>query len=76
MARVLIRELDDEVVAKLKAQARSHGRSLEAELRGILERAASADLAEARSLAAEFRRRLSGRSHSDSDVSTVEDRAR
>ncbi len=76
MARVLIRELDDEVVAKLKAQARNHGRSLEAELRGILERAASADLVEARSLAAKLRRRLSGRAHSDSAASIAEDRAR
>ena len=76
MARVLIRELDDEIVTKLKARARSHGRSLEAELREILQRAASADLAEARSLAAKLRRRLSGRSHSDSAASIAEDRAR
>jgi antitoxin FitA len=76
MARVLIRELDDDIVAKLKAQARNHGRSLEAELRGILERAASADLVEARSLAAKLRRRLSGHIHSDSVASIAEDRAR
>ena len=36
MANLTIRNLDDEVVAKLKAQAKAHHRSLEAELREIL----------------------------------------
>ena len=40
MANLTIRNLDDEVVAKLKAQAKSHNRSLEGELRRILEQAA------------------------------------
>ena len=33
MANLTIRNLDDEVVAKLKARAKAHHRSLEAELR-------------------------------------------
>ncbi len=36
MANLTIRNLDDEVVAKLKARAKAHHRSLEAELREIL----------------------------------------
>jgi plasmid stability protein len=36
MASVTIRNLDDDVVAKLKARAKTHNRSLEAELRVIL----------------------------------------
>ncbi len=36
MANLTIRNLDDAVVAKLKAQAKAHHRSLEAELREIL----------------------------------------
>ncbi len=36
MATVTIRNLDDEVVRKLKAQAKEHNRSLEAELREVL----------------------------------------
>ncbi len=40
MANVTIRNLDDEVVKKLKAQAKEHNRSLEAELRRILTDAA------------------------------------
>lgn len=40
MAQVLVRNLDDAVVERLKARAAKAGRSLEAELRGILEAAA------------------------------------
>ncbi len=36
MANLTIRNLDDEVVENLKAQAKTHNRSLEAELREIL----------------------------------------
>lgn len=36
MATVTIRDLDDRIVAKLKARAKSHHRSLEAELRDLL----------------------------------------
>lgn len=39
MATVTIRNLDDEVVARLKAKAKDNGRSLEAELREILAQA-------------------------------------
>lgn len=40
MAQVIIRNLDDDVVSRLKAKAELHGRSLEQELRDILTRAA------------------------------------
>jgi plasmid stability protein len=36
MATLTIRDLDDKVVAKLKARAKSNNRSLEAELRELL----------------------------------------
>jgi plasmid stability protein len=36
MATVTIRDLDEKVVAKLKARAKSNNRSLEAELRELL----------------------------------------
>jgi plasmid stability protein len=38
MAQILIRDLDPKVVEKLKEQAARNGRSLESELRVILER--------------------------------------
>ncbi len=37
MGQVLIRELDDAVIERLKQRAQGHHRSLEAELREILE---------------------------------------
>ena len=40
MANVTIRNLEDEVVERLKARAKTHNRSLEAELREILTTAA------------------------------------
>jgi plasmid stability protein len=76
MAQVLIRDLDSKLVARLKDRAREHGRSLEAELRGILEAAVETDIGEAKALAARIRRRLSGRVHSDSAALVAEDRRR
>ena len=40
MASVTIRNLDDDVVARLKARAKANNRSLEAELRQLLSNAA------------------------------------
>lgn len=40
MAQVLVRDLDPAVVEAIRESARRHGRSLEAELRRILESAA------------------------------------
>ena len=37
MAQVLVRDLDPAIVEKLKARAADHGRSLQAELKAILE---------------------------------------
>ncbi len=76
MAQVLIRDLDPKLVDRLKTRAREHGRSLEAELRGILEAAAATDPVDAKALAARIRRRLAGRAHSDSAALVAEDRRR
>lgn len=40
MAQVLVRNLNDRVVARLKKRARTQGRSLQAEVKTILEEAA------------------------------------
>ena len=42
MADIIVRRLADETKARLKARAKRHGRSLEAEARAILELAADA----------------------------------
>ena len=41
MAQLVVRRLDDGVKERLKARAKKHGRSLEAEARAILEDAAN-----------------------------------
>jgi plasmid stability protein len=76
MANVLIRNLDDRTVDKLKARAARNERSLQAELQIILERAAETDPADGRAAAARIRRMLAGREHSDSASLIAEDRRR
>lgn len=43
MARILVRDIEDEVKARLQRRAARHGRSMEAEVRDILRDAAKAD---------------------------------
>ena len=77
MAQVLVRDLDPAIVEKLKARAADHGRSLQAELKAILEAQASqVTRAEARTLAARIRQRISSRLQTDSGVLQAEDRER
>jgi plasmid stability protein len=76
MPKVLVRDLDRAVIGKLKARARKHGRSLQAELKQILEQAARTNTATARALAARIRRRVAGRSHTDTVALLAEDRQR
>lgn len=76
MAEVLIRNLDPGVVERLKERARRSGRSVQAELQMIVERAVLTDAVEGRELAARIRRKLAGRKHSDSAALIAADRRR
>lgn len=79
MGQLIVRNLDDRVIDDLKARAARQQRSLEAELRLILERAAAErfiDIAEARARAERISRALEGRPHSDSAALIREDRGR
>jgi plasmid stability protein len=76
MAQVLVRGLDQDTVERLRKRAKSHGRSLQAELKEILERASRVDMLTARQLADRIRQSLDGQSHSDSATLVAEDRAR
>lgn len=76
MAQVVIRNIDDDAMARLKARARRNGVSLERELRAILVETARLDEAGFRQRAAAFRRRLAGSRHSDSTRLVREDRDR
>jgi plasmid stability protein len=48
VANILIRDIDAEVLARLKAAAKNHGRSLQGEIHDALGRAAVTSLAETR----------------------------
>lgn len=76
MARVLIRDLDDRTVERLKKRASRNGRSLQAELQMVVERAAAVDVLESREVAARIRKKLGGRKHSDSAALLADDRRR
>jgi antitoxin FitA len=77
MAEVLVRDLDASVVEKLKARAAANGRSLQAELKAILEeQARQVTKAEARALAARIRGRIGARPQTDSGMLQAEDRER
>ncbi len=56
MAQLTVRNLDDQVYARLKERAKANKRSLEAEAREILEASAKLDRAEFARWAEEFRK--------------------
>lgn len=76
MAQLLVRDLDERVVERLKGRAKRSGRSLQAEAKGILEQAAKLDAAAARALADRIRRKLKGRTFRDSAPLIRKDRDR
>ena len=77
MSQMLVRDLDPEVVERLKARARVHGRSLQKEVKTILEEAAATlSNREAEAVAESWQRRLAGREYSDSAELLREDRER
>jgi antitoxin FitA len=75
MGDVLIRELDDIVMDRLRQRAERHRRSLEDELRWIFEQASQqVDIATARKLADRIRRGLERHVQSESAELIREDR--
>jgi plasmid stability protein len=78
MAQVLVRNLEDKVVARLKKRARTRGRSLQAEVKTILEEAAKEASGDFWKEADRIRQQLkrSGRKFSDSAALLREDRDR
>ena len=57
MARIIVRNLDDAVFDRLKTRACDNDRSMEAEVRHILEQSAKVDMAQARQIALNIRER-------------------
>ncbi len=80
MAEIVVRDLDDAVVEKLRTRAKAAGRPLEAEAKAALEesvnsvRARRMDKATASKLLREFRARFGDRTFSDSVELIREDR--
>lgn len=69
MASLSVRNLDDELVARLKRRAARHGHSAEAEVREILRQALSGEVESSfDDLAAEFRKLTSGRRHTPAEI--------
>jgi plasmid stability protein len=71
---VLVRDLDPDVLKRLKAAAKANGRSLQSEIHDVLRRASTRNLAQTRRLSAQWVKRLSGSRHSDSAMLVREDR--
>jgi plasmid stability protein len=64
-----VRNVDDDLILRLKRRAARHGRSAEAEHREILRQALSQETEVSfEDLAAEMRRLLAGRNHTPSEV--------
>ena len=76
MAQLLVRDVSPETVERLKRRARENGRSLQSEVKQILENVTRYSFAEARAVADEIRRRLAGRNCTDSADLIREDRER
>jgi len=76
MAQILVRNLDENVVARLKDRAKKDGRSLQSELKFILKQAAALDMNTAQEILEDYRRRFKGKQFSDSAELIRENRNR
>ena len=79
MAQILVRNMDEDVIERLKKRAKEDGRSLQTEVKSILEKAAyepKVDMETARKISEEFRRRFKGRKFPDTVELIREDRDR
>jgi antitoxin FitA len=75
MSSILVQGLDPKTIRRLKERARFNGRSLQQEIKEILERTAGmVTMSEARRLSERWRHRLGGRAFSDSAQLIREDR--
>ena len=76
MGQVIVRNLDDHIIAALKAKAEMRGHSLEQELRGILAEAAKPTLEDRRTLVDHIRAMTPSTPQTDSTILLREDRDR
>lgn len=76
MAQILVRDLDDETVQRLKTRAQQNGRSLQGEAKLILTRAAGIGFKDARKLARQWHDKLADRQLPDCTELIRQDRQR
>lgn len=76
MAQLLVRDLEKETIERLKMRAKQHDRSLQEEVKLILQNAAKLSMAEASNVARGWQKRLADKKFSDSSFLIREDRDR
>lgn len=76
MPQLLVRDLDASTMEQLKLRAQRHGRSLQGEVKAILQAAATYSMSEARDVAEQWQQRLAGGAFGDSAETIREDRQR
>ena len=76
MPELLVRNLDEATIKRLKALAKQHGRSLQGQVRLVLEEAATLPMGEVSSLLEKWQRHLARRRFSDSAKIIRKDRGR
>ena len=76
MPQLLVRNLDEDTIKRLKALAKQHGRSLQGQLKVVLEEAATLPVGEVSTLLEKWQRRLAGRRLGDSAKIIRKDRGR
>jgi plasmid stability protein len=76
MAQILVRNLETDVVEKLKLRAKQHGRSLQSEVRQILTQSAGMNLDQTRKMSRMWQKKLARRKFPDTTPMLRQDRSR
>jgi plasmid stability protein len=76
MAQIIVRNLESDVVDRLKVRAKQHGRSLESEARLILTQSAGLFPNQAKKLVRQWQKELSGKNFPDTAKMLRQDRNR
>jgi antitoxin FitA len=76
MPQLLVRDLSEETISRLKKKAKVHGRSLQGEVKLILEDASLKSMGEAKALAKKIQTGFAGKIFSDSAALIRQDRSR
>ncbi len=76
MRQLLVRNLDEDTIKRLKALAKQHGRSLQGQVKIVLEEAAMLPVNQVSALVERWQRRFAGKRFRDSTRLLREDRRR